>query len=90
MARIEEAKGVPPVNVIDAPGLAEKKSFPPRVLLTLLLTSLCFISASVFVLFRRHWSTVDESDPRKELAEDVLPVLQRRLRSVLSLGRGAA
>lgn len=90
MARIEEAKDVPPVSVIDAPGLAEKKSFPPRALLTLLLTSLCFVSASVFVLFRRHWSTVDESDPRKELAEDVLPVLQRRLRSVLSLRRGAA
>ena len=31
MARIEEAKDVPAVNVIDPPGIPEKKSFPPRL-----------------------------------------------------------
>jgi capsule polysaccharide export protein KpsE/RkpR len=89
MARIEEAKDVPPVNVIDAPGLAEKKSFPPRTLLTLLLTFLCVVSASIYVLFRNHWSSVEEDDPRKELAGDVLPVLRQSFRKVISLGRGA-
>ena len=90
MARIEEAKDVSTVSVIDSPGLAEKKSFPPRILLTLLMTFLSFVSASLFVLFRDHWSAVDDHDPRKELAEDVLPVLQRRLRSIITARRGAA
>jgi uncharacterized protein involved in exopolysaccharide biosynthesis len=89
LARIEEAKDVPPVNVIDAPGLAEKKSFPPRTILTLLLTFLCFVSASIYVLLRNHWSSVEETDPRKELAGDVLPVLRRRFLKAVSLGRGA-
>ncbi len=44
MARIQEAKDTPVVNVIDVPGIPEKKSFPPRLILTLLLT---FLSVAV-------------------------------------------
>src|SRR6202034_127801 len=40
MARGEAATDVPVVNVIDSPGIPEKKSFPPRALLALLLTIL--------------------------------------------------
>jgi capsule polysaccharide export protein KpsE/RkpR len=90
MARIEEAKDVPAVNVIDAPGIPEKKSFPPRLLLTLLLTSFSFTCASVLILARSHWSTIDISDPRKALAAEVLPVLRRRIHSIFAFNRGAA
>lgn len=90
MARIEEAKDIPPVSVIDLPGLAEKKSFPPRILLTLLCTFCCFVGASMLVLLRDHWSSIASDDPRKELADEVLPVLQRRFRSIFGLRRGAA
>jgi uncharacterized protein involved in exopolysaccharide biosynthesis len=89
MARIEEAKDIPAVSVIDAPGIAEKKSFPPRLLLSLLLTFLSFATASAVILFRSHWSRVDRSDPRKALAAEVLPVLKRRLYSIFALKRGA-
>ncbi len=90
MARIEEAKDVPPVEVIDAPGIAEKKSFPPRILLTLLLTFFSFVCASALILLRDHWSTIGVHDPRKALAAEVLPVLQRRVRAILPRERGAA
>jgi uncharacterized protein involved in exopolysaccharide biosynthesis len=90
LARIEEAKDIPAVSVIDAPGIAEKKSFPPRLLLSLLLTFLSFAIASAIILFRSHWSTVDMSDPRKALAVEVLPVLQRRIHSIFAMKRGAA
>jgi capsule polysaccharide export protein KpsE/RkpR len=90
MARIEEAKDVPPVEVIDSPGIAEKKSFPPRLLLSLLLTFLSFAGASALLLFREHWSTIGARDPRKALAAEVLPVLRRRARSIFSRERGAA
>ena len=88
MARIEEAKDVPPVNVIDLPGLAEKKSFPPRLLLSLLLTFLSLVVASVLVLARIHWAGLAASDPRKEIAVEIVPVLQRRFRSILAFRRG--
>lgn len=89
MARIEEAKDVPVVSVIDYPGIPEKKSFPPRLLLTLLLTFLSFASASALILLRDHWEKVDSGDPRKMLASEVLPVLRRRIYSI-RLRRGGA
>jgi uncharacterized protein involved in exopolysaccharide biosynthesis len=90
MARIEEAKDVPVVTVIDPPGVPEKKSFPPRILLTLLFTFLSFAAASARILVREHWSRVDPDDPRKKLATEVFAVLRNRLRSVVPSERGAA
>jgi uncharacterized protein involved in exopolysaccharide biosynthesis len=89
MARIEEAKDVPAVTVIDPPGVPEKKSFPPRLLLTLLLTFCSFAAAATLILMREHWLTVDSGDPRKKLATEVLSVLRKRIRSVAAPGRGA-
>jgi uncharacterized protein involved in exopolysaccharide biosynthesis len=90
MARIEEAKDVPAVSVIDAPGIPEKKSFPPRLLLALLLTFLTFACASTAILLRTHWAAMDDSDPRKALVSEILPVLQRRIHSIVAFNRGAA
>jgi uncharacterized protein involved in exopolysaccharide biosynthesis len=90
LARIEEAKDVPTVKVIDSPGVPEKKSFPPRLLLTLLLTFLSFSATSALILIRHQWSKVDPLDPRKILAAEVSPVLRRRIRSVFPRRRGAA
>jgi uncharacterized protein involved in exopolysaccharide biosynthesis len=90
MSRMEEAKDVPPVNVIDFPGLPERKSSPHRVLLTLLLTFLSFACASTTILLRSHWATIDTSDPRKALAAEVLFVLRRRIHSVFRFHRGTA
>lgn len=89
MARIEEAKDVPVVSVIDSPGIPEKKSFPPRLLLTLLLTFLSFACAAALILIRDHWGTIDPGDPRKKLAGEVMPVLRRRIH-LIRLKRGGA
>jgi uncharacterized protein involved in exopolysaccharide biosynthesis len=83
MARIDEAKDVPVVSVIDPPGIPEKKSFPPRLLLALALAAISFIATAAFLLMRDRWAKVDSCDPRKLFAEDVLASLrdgtQRRL-----------
>jgi uncharacterized protein involved in exopolysaccharide biosynthesis len=89
-ARIDEAKDVPAVMVIDPPALPEKKSFPPRLLLTLLLTFLSFAAVSFLILARHYWSAMADADPRKELAQEVLPVVRRRIRSAFTLRRSAA
>src|SRR6202167_134101 len=63
MARVEEAKDVPVVSVIDSPGIPEKKSFPPRMLLTLLLTTIVTGLACIFLLARNYWTNMNTCDP---------------------------
>ncbi len=66
-ARIEEAKDTPVVNVIDAPGVPEKKSFPPRLIVALLLTLATAIAAVAHALLRQRWQQMKQDDPRKRL-----------------------
>ncbi|WP_263352958.1 GumC family protein [Acidicapsa acidisoli] len=79
LARIQEAKDVPVVSVIDAPGIPEKKSFPPRLLLALLITAISVVIASAFILFRDQWMHVPADDPRKALALEICDSIHRRL-----------
>ncbi|HEX5283623.1 MAG TPA: lipopolysaccharide biosynthesis protein [Bryocella sp.] len=78
MARIEEAKDIPVVKVIDAPGIPEKKSFPPRVILSAILTFLAFAATSALLLLRERWANVDNADPRKRLVHAVTGSIGRR------------
>jgi capsule polysaccharide export protein KpsE/RkpR len=78
MARLEEAKDVPVVRVIDPPGIPEKKSFPPRVILSVVLTLIAFAVASAFLLLRERWANVDSSDPRKRLTDAITGSISRR------------
>jgi capsule polysaccharide export protein KpsE/RkpR len=67
IARIQEAKDIPVVSVIDAPAIPEKKSFPPRMLLAALLTLFSTIGIGAWVLFSHRWSLLEDSDPRRRL-----------------------
>ena len=88
MARIEEARDVPAINVIDAPGIPEKKSFPPRLLLSLLLTALAVAGSATMVLVREGWEMVGEDDPRRVLAHQVIPAVRARMHWLSGIGRG--
>jgi uncharacterized protein involved in exopolysaccharide biosynthesis len=90
MARIEEAKDLPAITVIDAPGIAEKKSFPPRLWITLALTFFTFTILAAWILGRDHWSQIDPADPRKELAAEIIPVFAKRLRWLSAMRRRRA
>jgi len=88
MARIEEAKDIPVVRVIDAPGIPEKKSFPPRVILSLVLTFLAFAATSALLLLRERWANVDSADPRKRLVEAISGSIGRR-KALALVAKGA-
>jgi capsule polysaccharide export protein KpsE/RkpR len=90
LARLEEARDVPAVSVIDAPGVPEKKSFPPRLLLAALLTFFCVVTTAALILFRDYWSKMDSGDPRKSLADEILPVLRRRFQGIFFVRRFSA
>jgi capsule polysaccharide export protein KpsE/RkpR len=70
-ARIEEAKSIPTVGVIDFPGLPERKSGPHRTLIVLISTLLSTVITAVFLLARRSWLGMDDQDPRRVLVEGV-------------------
>jgi uncharacterized protein involved in exopolysaccharide biosynthesis len=90
MARIEEAKDTPVVRVIDTPGIPEKKSFPPRLLLTGIATLLAFAFASAFILFRENWVKVDVNDPRRRLADAVAARFRGQRAIAALVAKGAA
>jgi capsule polysaccharide export protein KpsE/RkpR len=78
LARIEEAKDIPVVSVIDPPGIPEKKSFPHRLILALSITAFSFVCTSAILLMRHRWAMVDSTDPRKLFADNVLSTLRQR------------
>ena len=89
MARLEEARDVPAVRVIDTPGIPEKKSSPHRLLLALLLTFVSFSVAAFLVLAREHWQHVPKDDARRRLFAEVLGALPLSVRSPANEERGA-
>jgi capsule polysaccharide export protein KpsE/RkpR len=84
VARIQEAKDVPVVSVIDTPGIPEKKSFPPRLLLAFLLTSFAVCATGAYLLFQHRWALVSAADPRKVLAREVIHTFQARMARSIS------
>jgi uncharacterized protein involved in exopolysaccharide biosynthesis len=79
MARLEEAKDTPVVAVIDQPLVAEKKSFPPRLLMILLLTGFAVGATAFYIVLRSMWEHVGTGDPRKLLAQEVGYSVRRQL-----------
>ena len=87
LARIQEAKDVPVIRVIDAPGIPEKKSFPPRTVLCLVLTLLTMLSAAGWVLIRQYWSEISPLDERRILGAELAEELHGDLLRLRSWGR---
>lgn len=87
LARIQEAKDVPVIRVIDAPGIPEKKSFPPRTVLCLVLTFLTMLITAGSILARHQWSGISPLDERKILGAEIAEELHADLLRLLSRGR---
>jgi uncharacterized protein involved in exopolysaccharide biosynthesis len=68
LARIQEAKEVPTVNIIDPADVPEKKSFPPRLLIVALLTGLSMAAAVAWIVGSSQLEQLDAQDPRRLLA----------------------
>ena len=80
IAQIQEAKDIPVLSLIDVPQIPEKRSFPPRTLLTLLLTVFECLVVSAFIVFRHHWRAIDENDPRRIIARESSDALRQSMR----------
>ena len=63
-AKIEEKKDIPTLQVIDYAIPPEKKSFPPRTILTLLVTMSVFFITFIFILMKEN-RNLQESEKMK-------------------------
>lgn len=69
LAKIQEAKEIPSVNVLDPPMVPEKKSFPPRTVITIAGTLLAFTLGCVFVIGSAAWRKSESAE--KQLATEI-------------------
>jgi capsule polysaccharide export protein KpsE/RkpR len=71
LAKVQEAKEIPTVKVLDSPVIPDKKSFPPRLLIGLLGTAFGIAVATTWIFSRAMWDQTHSSDPRKVFALEV-------------------
>jgi uncharacterized protein involved in exopolysaccharide biosynthesis len=78
LAKVQEAKEIPSVKVLDAAVVPTKKSFPPRGAFTAVGAVLFFLGACAWIFANRTYAAIDPQDPRKLLAEEVALTLKAR------------
>jgi len=72
LAKIEEAKEIPVVKVLDPANMPEKKSSPHRLLIIVWGTLLALAGATALILASTYWRQIDPQDPRKQLGVEVV------------------
>jgi len=70
LAKVEEAKETPSVKVLDAAVVPEKKSWPPRTLLTLVGGILGFVIGGTRIVASQLWRELDAEDPHKKFVQE--------------------
>lgn len=79
MAKVQEAKEIPSVKVLDPALVPTKKIFPPRTLMVVLGTVLGIAFAMTWITGKRRWSEVDPNDPRKTFTVEVFTTLRSHI-----------
>ena len=86
IAKVQEAKEVPSVKVLDPPEIPERKTFPPRTLLTLLGTIIALAIGIKWVFASDEWNRTDPQDPGKLLVLDMARSVKPPLEYVVQRG----
>lgn len=76
LAKVQEAKEVPSVKVLDAAVVPTKKSFPPRGLLTVAGATSSLLAMCAWILLRQTWHEIDPQDPGKQFALEIAGTLR--------------
>jgi capsule polysaccharide export protein KpsE/RkpR len=83
LTRIQEAKEIPTIRVIDPANLPEKKSWPPRLLIILFLTSFSLVVTAGCVVGSAYWQRVDPHNPGKVLVTRMWKAFSRDTRNLM-------
>jgi uncharacterized protein involved in exopolysaccharide biosynthesis len=93
LAKVQEAKEIPSVKVLDTAVVPTVKTSPHRVLITLIGTFLIVCATAAWILLRKHWGEIDPADPGRLLAEEMATSMlttARRFAPAASALRNAA
>ncbi len=71
-ARVQEAKEIPTVRILDAANVPQHKTSPIRSVIMIFGTMLSFVAACIIVLADSFWRGMDELDERKKLVTDIV------------------
>jgi capsule polysaccharide export protein KpsE/RkpR len=78
-SRIEEARSIPTVSVIDPPNWPERKALPHRATFVAGFTLASFVIASFLLFAQRSWQGMEDTDTRKVLGREVLSSVKSRV-----------
>ena len=82
LAKVQEAKEIPSIKMLDRAGVPQKKSFPPRTILTITGTFFAFVFGVLWTLGAAVWKTVDPGSEEKILATQVWKTITSPVRKV--------
>jgi capsule polysaccharide export protein KpsE/RkpR len=71
LAKIQEAKEIPTVKVLDVADIPEHKSSPQRALIIFVGTLLGLGASIAWLHGKRRWERMDPQDPRKMVAQNM-------------------
>jgi len=77
LARVEESKEIPPIKVLDEPQVAEIKSYPHRMIITLLGVLISSLVGIVCIVACKLWEITDKSHPVKAVGLTIARSLRR-------------
>lgn len=86
LAKVEEAKEIPTVKVLDIANIPDKKSFPPRLLIMFIGTMIAIIVVMICILGSDLWDNTDAGDPRKMFARQIVADVRADLSSAAKNG----
>jgi len=76
LAKVQEAKEIPSVKILDAAVVPTKKSFPHRLSLIIAGTAFGIFAVCAWLFVKRFWQAIDSQDPGKQFAEEVVSTLR--------------
>lgn len=79
MAKVQEAKEIPTVKVLDEANVPDKKSFPPRTLIVFIGTASALAIAVIWLLLKNQWNETDPHDARRVFAQEVFSDIKVQL-----------
>lgn len=77
LAKVQEAKEIPTVKVLDVPNYPERRASPPRIFIMCLGMLISLALGSAWILGQGMWDQTDPQDARRMFAEQIIKGAQR-------------